>query len=157
MATQAGLCLAWSETPEDTFSHGVAHMAWLTCVSNETPTLSREILSDVIHFSVALASFCSSFEYCILFVNMLTFWSIFHMFVLPEIPLVWFSINVYNYVYFISINLKYFNQFIDLYQNLMQSPQCFSVKTKCARIHERDHNKYEPRHKKTCLWGFWPR
>ena len=26
VAAQAGLCLAWSETPEDTFSHGVAHM-----------------------------------------------------------------------------------------------------------------------------------
>ena len=26
MAAQAGLCLAWSETPEDTFSHGVAHL-----------------------------------------------------------------------------------------------------------------------------------
>ena len=26
MAAQAGLCLAWSETPEDTFSHGVAQM-----------------------------------------------------------------------------------------------------------------------------------
>ena len=26
MAAQARLCLAWSETPEDTFSHGLAHM-----------------------------------------------------------------------------------------------------------------------------------
>ena len=26
MAAQAGLCLAWSETPEDTFSHDEAHM-----------------------------------------------------------------------------------------------------------------------------------
>ena len=26
MAAQAGLCLAWSETPEDTFSPGVAHI-----------------------------------------------------------------------------------------------------------------------------------
>ena len=26
MAAQAGLCLAWSETPEDTFCHGVAHI-----------------------------------------------------------------------------------------------------------------------------------
>ena len=26
MAAQAGLCLAWSETPEDTFSHGPAHI-----------------------------------------------------------------------------------------------------------------------------------
>ena len=26
VAAQAGLCLGWSETPEDTFSHGVAHM-----------------------------------------------------------------------------------------------------------------------------------
>ena len=26
VAAQAGLCLAWSETPEDTFSHGVAHI-----------------------------------------------------------------------------------------------------------------------------------
>ena len=26
VAAQAGLCLAWSETPEDTFSHGMAHM-----------------------------------------------------------------------------------------------------------------------------------
>ena len=26
VAEQAGLCLAWSETPEYTFSHGVAHM-----------------------------------------------------------------------------------------------------------------------------------
>ena len=26
MAAQAGLCLAWSETPEDTFSRVVAHM-----------------------------------------------------------------------------------------------------------------------------------
>ena len=25
MAAQAGLCLAWSETPEDTFSRVVAH------------------------------------------------------------------------------------------------------------------------------------
>ena len=25
MAAQAGLCLAWSETPEDTFCRGVAH------------------------------------------------------------------------------------------------------------------------------------
>ena len=25
MAAQAGLCLVWSETPEDTFSHGSAH------------------------------------------------------------------------------------------------------------------------------------
>ena len=57
------------------------------------------------------------------------------MFVLPEIPPVWFSINVYNYVYFISIYLRYFNQFIDLYQYLMQGPQSFSVKTKCAKIH----------------------
>ena len=31
MAAQAGLCLTWSETPEDTFSHGVAHMN-ATCV-----------------------------------------------------------------------------------------------------------------------------
>ena len=26
VAVQAGLCLAWSETPEDTFSYGVAHL-----------------------------------------------------------------------------------------------------------------------------------
>ena len=26
VAAQAGLCLAWSETPEDTFSHGEAHI-----------------------------------------------------------------------------------------------------------------------------------
>ena len=26
VAAQAGLSLVWSETPEDTFSHGVAHM-----------------------------------------------------------------------------------------------------------------------------------
>ena len=26
VAAQAGLCLAWSETPEDTFSHGVAQI-----------------------------------------------------------------------------------------------------------------------------------
>ena len=26
VAVQAGLCLGWSETPKDTFSHGVAHM-----------------------------------------------------------------------------------------------------------------------------------
>ena len=26
VAAQAGLCLGWSETPEDTFSHGVAHL-----------------------------------------------------------------------------------------------------------------------------------
>ena len=26
VAAQAGLCLAWSETPDDTFSHGVAHI-----------------------------------------------------------------------------------------------------------------------------------
>ena len=26
MAVQASLCLAWSESPEDTFSHGVAHL-----------------------------------------------------------------------------------------------------------------------------------
>ena len=26
MAAQVGMCLGWSETPEDTFSHGVAHM-----------------------------------------------------------------------------------------------------------------------------------
>ena len=26
MAAQAGLCLAWSETPEDTFSHAEAHL-----------------------------------------------------------------------------------------------------------------------------------
>ena len=26
MAAQAGLCQAWSETPEDTFSHDEAHM-----------------------------------------------------------------------------------------------------------------------------------
>ena len=26
MAAQAGLCLAWSETPEDTFSRDEAHM-----------------------------------------------------------------------------------------------------------------------------------
>ena len=25
VAEQVSLCLAWSETPEDTFSHGVAH------------------------------------------------------------------------------------------------------------------------------------
>ena len=25
VAAQAGLCLGWSETPKDTFSHGVAH------------------------------------------------------------------------------------------------------------------------------------
>ena len=26
VAAQADLCLGWSETPEDTFSHGVAHI-----------------------------------------------------------------------------------------------------------------------------------
>ena len=26
VAEQVSLCLAWSETPEDTFSHGVAHI-----------------------------------------------------------------------------------------------------------------------------------
>ena len=26
VAAQAGLCLGWSETPEDTFSHGVAYI-----------------------------------------------------------------------------------------------------------------------------------
>ena len=26
VAEQVSLCLAWSETPEDTFSHGVAHL-----------------------------------------------------------------------------------------------------------------------------------
>ena len=26
VAEQVSVCLAWSETPEDTFSHGVAHM-----------------------------------------------------------------------------------------------------------------------------------
>ena len=26
VAAQAGLCLGWSETPEDTFSHGMAHI-----------------------------------------------------------------------------------------------------------------------------------
>ena len=26
VAEQVSLCLAWSESPEDTFSHGVAHM-----------------------------------------------------------------------------------------------------------------------------------
>ena len=28
VAEQVSLCLAWSDTPEDTFSHGVAHMFW---------------------------------------------------------------------------------------------------------------------------------
>ena len=26
VAAQAGLCLGWSETPEDTFSHGMAYL-----------------------------------------------------------------------------------------------------------------------------------
>ena len=29
VAEQVSLCLAWSETPEDTFSHGVAHFKTL--------------------------------------------------------------------------------------------------------------------------------
>ena len=29
MAAQAGLCLAWLETPEDTFSYGVARLFYL--------------------------------------------------------------------------------------------------------------------------------
>ena len=30
VAAQAGLCLAWSETPEDKFSRGAAHLLFLT-------------------------------------------------------------------------------------------------------------------------------
>ena len=31
VAAQAGLCLAWSETPEDTFSHDEAHVIIVSC------------------------------------------------------------------------------------------------------------------------------
>ena len=31
MAAQVGLCLAWSETPKDTFSRGVAHV--FSCIT----------------------------------------------------------------------------------------------------------------------------
>ena len=34
MAAQACLCLAWSETPEDTFCHVVAHTNYEHCISN---------------------------------------------------------------------------------------------------------------------------
>ena len=37
MAAQADLCLAWSEIPEDTFSHGVAHVYHANSVSS-TPS-----------------------------------------------------------------------------------------------------------------------
>ena len=38
VAAQAGLCLAWSETPDDTFSHSPAHLypslsLWSICLS----------------------------------------------------------------------------------------------------------------------------
>ena len=29
VAAQAGLCLGWSQTPKDTFSHGMAHMSMI--------------------------------------------------------------------------------------------------------------------------------
>ena len=34
VAEQVSLCLAWSETPEDTFCHVVAHVYLLTVFSN---------------------------------------------------------------------------------------------------------------------------
>ena len=34
VAAQAGLCLAWSETPEDTFSHGEAHVYMIILVTS---------------------------------------------------------------------------------------------------------------------------
>ena len=40
MAAQAGLCLAWSETPEDTFCHVVAHFIRTLCMYPEVSILS---------------------------------------------------------------------------------------------------------------------
>ena len=40
MAAQAGLCLAWSETFEDTLSHGVAHLvSYEKEIKHRTPDL----------------------------------------------------------------------------------------------------------------------
>ena len=51
MAAQAGLCLGWSETPEDTFSHGVAHLLlFFFRYSGERKTQSRSQIHAVKNF-----------------------------------------------------------------------------------------------------------
>ena len=51
MAAQAGLCLAWLEPPEDTFSHGEAHMY-----------MELEEASNVSHISALLSGFACVFK-----------------------------------------------------------------------------------------------
>ena len=66
VAEQASLSLTWSETPEDTFSNGVAHMFSQHC-SNDTEVariqqvvnphvgtiLSEETLNDSLYFIIS--------------------------------------------------------------------------------------------------------
>ena len=56
MAAQAGLCLAWSETPEDTFCHDEAHM-YLCCL-----TLDYEFQRNIMYFCMLLCPKNSSFN-----------------------------------------------------------------------------------------------
>ena len=44
VAAQAGLCLAWSETPEDTFSHDEAHLLF-RIIAQGTPHMGNNVLT----------------------------------------------------------------------------------------------------------------
>ena len=48
MAAQAGLCLAWSETPEDTFSRGAAHYPIFCCDA----TVFKQRFNDCLCYSL---------------------------------------------------------------------------------------------------------
>ena len=41
VAAQAGLCLAWSETPEDTFCHVVARLYFSTCTDGKLDCVEK--------------------------------------------------------------------------------------------------------------------
>ena len=51
MAAQAGLCLAWSETPEDTFCHVLAQLCFcreIQKISNGSLECHRELISTAL-------------------------------------------------------------------------------------------------------------
>ena len=48
MAAQAGLCLDWSETPENTFCSDEAHIFCYYCYRNDTKFSERQVWANAI-------------------------------------------------------------------------------------------------------------